>query len=46
VTSGKDRLTTSVGGSVKALAFDGSGNVYAGGQFTIAGGVTVNGVAK
>lgn len=31
---------------VFALVVDGSGNLYAGGQFSTAGGVTVNGVAK
>ncbi len=33
-------------GLVVALAADGSGNVYAGGHFTTAGGATVNGIAK
>ena len=31
---------------VKALAVDGSGNLYAGGLFTAAGGVTANSIAK
>ncbi len=31
---------------VRALAVDGSGNLYAGGNFTTAGGVTVNYIAK
>jgi hypothetical protein len=33
-------------GSVNALAIDASGNLYAGGSFTTAGGVTVNRIAK
>jgi hypothetical protein len=33
-------------GTVSAVAFDGSGNLYAGGSFATAGGVTVNCVAK
>jgi len=33
-------------GNVYALANDGDGNVYAGGDFTLAGGVVVNRVAK
>lgn len=33
-------------GNVYALAADGSGNLYAGGDFTVAGGVTANHVAK
>jgi hypothetical protein len=33
-------------GSVHALAVDASGNLYAGGSFTTAGGITVNRVAK
>jgi isoaspartyl peptidase/L-asparaginase-like protein (Ntn-hydrolase superfamily) len=33
-------------GSVNAIAIDGSGNIYAGGLFTSAGGVTVNRIAK
>ncbi|MFN8469804.1 MAG: PxKF domain-containing protein [Caldilineaceae bacterium] len=33
-------------GAVMALAVDGKGNLYAGGNFTKAGGVTVNHVAK
>jgi hypothetical protein len=42
-------LGSGVGGRypyVSALAFDPSGNLYAGGTFTTAGGVTVNGLAK
>jgi len=31
---------------VRALAFDGSGNLYAGGYFTTAGGVSANNIAK
>ncbi|MHC1724858.1 MAG: hypothetical protein AB9866_02345 [Syntrophobacteraceae bacterium] len=31
---------------VSALAVDGNGSLYAGGEFTIAGGVTVNNIAK
>ena len=37
---------TGVNNTVKALAIDGSGNVYAGGQFTTAGGVSAKYVAK
>ncbi len=33
-------------GGVSSLAFDGSGNLYAGGNFATAGGVSANGVAK
>ena len=33
-------------GSVRALAFDSSGNLYAGGDFTTAGGVAANGIAQ
>ncbi len=32
--------------SVNALAFDPTGNLYAGGGFTTAGGVTVNHIAR
>jgi len=32
--------------TVYALAVDGSGNVYAGGNFAIAGGVSANNIAK
>ena len=43
-------LGTGMGGNavntVFALAFDGSGNLYAGGSFLIAGGVIANGIAK
>ena len=35
-----------VNGYVNALALDGSGNLYAGGDFTTAGGVSANRVAK
>jgi len=35
-----------VNGTVRALAVDGSGNVYAGGGFTTAGGVAANNIAK
>ncbi|MEB3214320.1 MAG: hypothetical protein VKL39_23425, partial [Leptolyngbyaceae bacterium] len=34
------------GGTVSALAFDNDGNLYAGGSFTVAGGITVNRIAK
>ena len=37
---------TGVNAPVRALATDGSGNVYAGGDFTTAGGATVNYIAK
>ena len=33
-------------GQVNALALDGSGNLYAGGQFTTAGGTSANNIAK
>ncbi|GEM_PF-743030 len=39
-------LSTGVSGAVNAIVFDNSGNLYAGGDFTQAGGVTVNRVAK
>lgn len=41
-------VTGSTGGgtSVRDFAFDGGGNVYIGGSFTEAGGVTVNAVAR
>ncbi len=32
--------------TVYSIAFDGSGNLYAGGDFTLAGGVTVKNIAK
>ena len=35
-----------VDGSVNALATDGSGNVYVGGQFTLVGGVIANSIVK
>ena len=35
-----------VDGIVNALAFDASGNLYAGGDFTTAGGVSANSIAK
>ena len=35
-----------VDGEVNALAVDASGNLYAGGDFATAGGVTVNRIAK
>ena len=39
-------LGSGMDGSVYALAADAAGTVYAGGNFTTAGGVTVNGIAK
>jgi hypothetical protein len=39
-------LGDGVGGDVYALAFDSNGNLYAGGSFTTAGGVTANRIAK
>ncbi|HSA33201.1 MAG TPA: hypothetical protein P5077_05690, partial [bacterium] len=39
-------LGNGISGSVEALAVDENGTVYAGGQFTMAGGVTANHVAK
>lgn len=39
-------LANQFNGGVGAIAFDGTGNVYVGGTFTTAGGVTVNGIAK
>ena len=39
-------LGSGMNGYVNALAWDGSGNLYAGGDFTTAGGVTANYVAK
>lgn len=39
-------LSTGVTGAVNAIVFDNSGNLYAGGDFTQAGGITVNRVAK
>jgi hypothetical protein len=40
------RIPKGTNGIVYALAFDSSGNLYAGGAFTTAGGTTVNYVAK
>ena len=39
-------LGSGMNSTVKALAFDNSGNLYAGGYFTTAGGETVNRIAK
>jgi hypothetical protein len=39
-------LGSGMNGGVSALAVDGSGNVYAGGNFTTAGGVSANFIAK
>ncbi len=39
-------LGTGMNDIVYALAFDASGNLYAGGQFTTAGGVAANRIAK
>lgn len=38
--------STNVVGEVRAIAIDARGNIYVGGVFTIAGGVTVNRIAK
>ena len=39
-------LGTGTNDHVNAIVLDGAGNVYIGGQFTTAGGVTVNGIAR
>ncbi len=39
-------LGTGMNNIVRALAMDSNGNLYAGGDFTTAGGTTVNKIAK
>jgi uncharacterized delta-60 repeat protein len=45
-TTATDGTANGVGGGVNALAVDGSGNVYAGGSFSTAGGTTARNVAR
>ena len=44
-TLGSDRVGSGMNDSIRALAFDGSGNLYAGGYFTTAGAVSATRIA-